>query len=137
MVFGLELKFEIIILMRSHHLLSMIAALLILISPSVSADYHNKSWKPQAIKYDWLQLTSGEWLKGEFMSMCNEILEFDSKKLDLLFIMISTLKSEITRDLDLDISAVWDRISHPTEDDTGNLPEPDDYRLLLGLSYSF
>ena len=51
--------------------------------------------------------------------------------------MIATLKSENTRDLDLDISAVWDRISHPTEDDTGNLPEPDDYRLLLGLSYSF
>jgi hypothetical protein len=51
--------------------------------------------------------------------------------------MIATLKSEITRDLDLDISAVWDRISHPTEDDTGNLPNPDDYRLLLGVSYSF
>jgi hypothetical protein len=68
MVFGLELKFEIIILMPSHHLLSMIAALLILISLSVSADYHNKSWKPQAIKNDWLQLTSGEWLKGELMN---------------------------------------------------------------------
>ena len=51
--------------------------------------------------------------------------------------MMATFKSEITRDLDLDISAVWNRISQPTEDDTGNLPEPDDYRLLLGLSYSF
>ena len=64
-------------------------------------------------------------------------LSLIAKKLDLLLIMMATFKSEITRDLDLDISAVWDRISQPTEDDTGNLPEPDDYRLLLGLSYSF
>jgi hypothetical protein len=51
--------------------------------------------------------------------------------------MIATLESEITGDLDLNISAVWDRISHPTVDDLGNIPEPNDFRFLLGVSYSF
>ena len=51
--------------------------------------------------------------------------------------MIATLQSEISRDLDFDISAVWDRITHPTIDDTGFEPEQDDYQVLLGMSYSF
>ncbi|MFV2060620.1 MAG: DUF481 domain-containing protein [Gammaproteobacteria bacterium] len=51
--------------------------------------------------------------------------------------MIATLESEITGDLDFDISAVWDRISHPTVDDLGNIPEPNDFRFLFGVSYSF
>jgi hypothetical protein len=41
-------------------------------------------WEPEAIDYDWIQLTSGEWLKGEFKSMYNNSVEFDSDKLDLL-----------------------------------------------------
>jgi putative salt-induced outer membrane protein YdiY len=41
-------------------------------------------WEPEAVEYDWIQLTSGEWLKGEFKSMYNKSVEFDSDKLDLL-----------------------------------------------------
>lgn len=41
-------------------------------------------WEPTAVDYDWIQLTSGEWLKGEFKSMYNKSVEFDSDKLDLL-----------------------------------------------------
>lgn len=44
------------------------------------------SWRPPAIDYDWVQLTSGEWLKGEIKGMYNDVLEFDSDKLDLVFI---------------------------------------------------
>ncbi len=51
--------------------------------------------------------------------------------------MITTLKSEISKALDLDVSAVWDRITYPTSDDTGFEPEQDDFQLLLGMSYSF
>ncbi len=51
--------------------------------------------------------------------------------------MIATLESELTGRLDLDISLVWDRISQPTVDETGFVPKPDDYRLMLGVSYSF
>jgi putative salt-induced outer membrane protein YdiY len=46
----------------------------------------SKPWLPAAKEFDWVQLTSGEWLKGEIKSMYNESLEFDSDKLDLLTI---------------------------------------------------
>lgn len=43
-------------------------------------------WKTPAPVYkqefDWLKLTSGEWLKGDIISMYDEVLEFDSDKLD-------------------------------------------------------
>ncbi len=34
--------------------------------------------------FDWVQLTSGEWLKGEIIAMYEEKLEFDSDKLNVL-----------------------------------------------------
>ncbi len=40
--------------------------------------------KPTVIDFDWIQLVSGEWLKGEIKGMYKEKLEFDSDKLDLL-----------------------------------------------------
>lgn len=51
--------------------------------------------------------------------------------------MIATLESELTGSLDLDVSFLWDRISQPTVDDQGNVPKPDDYRLMFGISYSY
>ena len=44
----------------------------------------SKGWIPSAVKYDWVQLTSNEWLKGEIKGMYKDSLEFDSDKLDLL-----------------------------------------------------
>jgi len=35
-------------------------------------------------QFDWIQLTSGEWLKGEFQSMYDDSVEFDSDVLGLL-----------------------------------------------------
>lgn len=43
----------------------------------------SKHWLPAAKAFDWVQLTSGEWLKGEIKSMYNDSLEFDSDKLDM------------------------------------------------------
>lgn len=34
-------------------------------------------------EYDWLRLSSNEWLKGDILSMYDEELEFDSKELEL------------------------------------------------------
>ena len=45
-----------------------------------------KAWVPSAIDFDWVQLTSNEWLKGEIKGMYKDSLEFDSDKLDLLHI---------------------------------------------------
>ncbi len=40
--------------------------------------------KPTALDFDWIQLVSGEWLKGEIKGLYKDSLEFDSDKLDLL-----------------------------------------------------
>ena len=38
---------------------------------------------PPTDKFDWLQTTSGEWLKGELKALYSGSLEFDSKKFNL------------------------------------------------------
>jgi len=67
-------------------LLSVFAA------PVVFAENGDAVWAPSATEFDWVQLTSGEWLKGEIKSMYNETLEFESDKLDLLEIEMEDVK---------------------------------------------
>jgi putative salt-induced outer membrane protein YdiY len=51
--------------------------------------------------------------------------------------IIGTFESEITGSLDFDISLIWDRISQPATDADGNTPEPDDYRMTVGVTYTY
>jgi hypothetical protein len=51
--------------------------------------------------------------------------------------VIATLESEITGKLDIDISVIWDRIDYPTEDADGNVPVSDDYRMMVGVTYTY
>ncbi len=51
--------------------------------------------------------------------------------------MIMTLESELTGELDLDVSLIWDRINKPTLDSDGNTPVPDDYRMTVGITYTY
>ena len=47
----------------------------------------DKTWRqltPSATHYDWIQLTSEEWLKGDLESMYEGKVEFDSDELDFL-----------------------------------------------------
>ena len=37
--------------------------------------------EPNPADYDWVKLTTGEWLKGDIMSLVDEVFEFDSEKL--------------------------------------------------------
>ncbi|CAH0991210.1 hypothetical protein SIN8267_01312 [Sinobacterium norvegicum] len=48
---------------------------------------------PKAEKWDWLQLTSGEWLKGEVIVLYNDAVEFDSDELDEVTIDLEDIKS--------------------------------------------
>ena len=50
---------------------------------------------------------------------------------------IATLESELTGRLDIDISLIWDRVTHPTEGADGNTPVPDDYRMTVGLTFTY
>jgi hypothetical protein len=47
---------------------------------------------PPDDKFDWIQLTSGEWLKGELKFLYDFQVEFDSKKLDLLTFDLEDVK---------------------------------------------
>lgn len=50
---------------------------------AIKDETSSKPLLPAAKEFDWVQLTSGEWLKGEIKSMYNDSLEFDSDKLDM------------------------------------------------------
>jgi len=55
--------------------------------PAFSTNDFRTSWQippPGDNKFDWVQLKSGEWLKGEIKSMQGDKLSFDSDELDLL-----------------------------------------------------
>lgn len=42
------------------------------------------AWVPPPDTFDWIQLKSGEWLKGRLKAMQERKLEFDSEKMDLV-----------------------------------------------------
>ncbi len=48
---------------------------------------------------------------------------------------ILTLETELTDKLDFDVTGVWDRIKDPVQDQDGNIPERDDFRIMVGLGY--
>jgi putative salt-induced outer membrane protein YdiY len=50
---------------------------------------------------------------------------------------VNTISLDITKRLDIDFSFVWDRITNPTVDANGVLPEPDDYRFVVSLALDF
>lgn len=50
---------------------------------------------------------------------------------------VLSLAVDLPRDLDLDLSFIWDRVNDPQREDGGDLPEPDDFRMLVGLGWSF
>jgi len=50
---------------------------------------------------------------------------------------ITTLETDLTGDIDLDLSFIWDRIEHPQADSDGIIPDKDDYQLIVGLGIEF
>ncbi len=50
---------------------------------------------------------------------------------------VTTLSIDITKRFDLDISFTWDRIANPKVGSDGVQPEPDDYRMAVGLGLDF
>jgi putative salt-induced outer membrane protein YdiY len=61
-------------------------AIVSIISASGIAAEETDGWKPpppMPDEFDWVQMTSGEWLKGEIIAMYDEDLEFDSDEFDL------------------------------------------------------
>lgn len=63
------------------------AGVLAFVSSNVLANNSVKTWqKPTPVfdqKFDWLRLTSNEWLKGDIISLYDDELDFDSDQFDL------------------------------------------------------
>lgn len=87
----------------------LFVAVAVLFSASVfAAAEQNKTWEelePELNGYDWVQTTSGEWLKGEIKSIYRESLTFDSDNLGIVtidFEDIAKLLSKEPMDVGLD-----------------------------------
>ncbi len=66
--------------------MAAVSLLIPLLSVAVVEDQKNWDdfYPPPDAEFDWIQLTSGEWLKGDLKVLYNYTLEFDSDELDLL-----------------------------------------------------
>lgn len=51
--------------------------------------------------------------------------------------MVTSLSVDLTDDLELDLSFVWDRVNQPAANVDGVVPKPDDFRTTVGVSWSF
>ncbi|MEE9367731.1 MAG: DUF481 domain-containing protein [Pontiella sp.] len=51
--------------------------------------------------------------------------------------MLTKLSFDVIKDLDLDVSIIWDRIEKPQAKTDGSVPEQDDYQLIVSLAYDF
>lgn len=51
--------------------------------------------------------------------------------------LLTALSSDLSGNFDIDITLVWDRTESPPPLEDGSVPEQDDFRLLVGISYEF
>jgi hypothetical protein len=67
--------------------------------PASPAPETNSPWPGPDVSdgFDWIELTSGEWLKGELKAMQSDTLEFDSDKLDLLKLDWEDVRQVVTK----------------------------------------
>jgi hypothetical protein len=66
---------------------AVLFAIALRLSVGVAAAQRPEAWQPPPPvpdAFDWIQLTSGEWLKGELIALYDGSLEFDSDELDKL-----------------------------------------------------
>ncbi len=48
---------------------------------------------------------------------------------------VFTIETELTDELDFDVSAVWDHVRSPVADENNITPNQDDFRIMVGLGY--
>ncbi|ADE55631.1 DUF481 domain-containing protein [Coraliomargarita akajimensis] len=79
---------------------SLLGLLLLTVASAAESTQQAESFNPPAPAYDpdwdWLKLTSGEWLKGEVKSLYNDELEFDSDNLGIVVIDAEDIEQLIT-----------------------------------------
>ncbi len=51
--------------------------------------------------------------------------------------MVTTVSTDLIGDIDFDVSLIWDRTDSPQPAADGTIPEPDDFRLNVGVGFEF
>ena len=88
---GAFLRFRLLVLVAAIGLAAMPGAAVRAQSPPTATP---SAFEPPPDKqYDWIQLTSDEWLKGELKGLYAFSLEFDSDKLELQVLDWEDVKS--------------------------------------------
>ena len=67
------------------------------VEPAEEIDPWEAFMPPPDSEFDWIQLTSGEWLKGDFKVLYNNEVEFDSDEMDLQTFDLEDVKRMRTR----------------------------------------
>lgn len=94
----------------------------------------------QPIRQNALGFVAKTNLDAELTSWLDFIFQYDVQLMKpsaggYIHHMETTLDSEITRRLDLELTVIWDKVSHPTVNAQGILPKSDDMRLVVGISF--
>lgn len=87
-------------------------------------------------------LTLGSRLDIELTSRLDYFLSYTAQIVDeengsYVHEVVTTLSSDITGNLDLDLTLVWNHTQEPRRAEDGTLPEQDDYRFSVSVSYEF
>jgi len=101
---------------------------------SVEPGEPNGEWSPVGTIRSDLVVDITSWLEWEFLVNMSFLEEGAGK---YQHHVVSTLSTDLVGNLDLDVSLVWDRTEVPQAAEDGTIPEQDDYRMIVSLSYDF
>ena len=101
---------------------------------SVAAGESNGEWSPVGTFSSDLDIELTSWLDYE-LEIGMTFLEEEAGKYQ--HHVVSTLSTDLVSDLDLDVSIIWDRTEVPQIAEDGTVPEQDDYRMVISLTYDF
>ncbi|WP_297433083.1 DUF481 domain-containing protein [Sulfurimonas sp.] len=77
--------------------MKQIVLLLMLLFTYGQAEYLENAQVPKEAKSDWMELQSGEWIRGSFKGMYSGKMEFDSEEFGLVKFDVSDVKQLITQ----------------------------------------
>jgi hypothetical protein len=86
--------------------------------------------------------TIGTDFEMEITSWMDYLLSFqatfiDEKSGQYQHHLLTTLSTDLIGNVDFDVSLVWDRTEQPPPDSSGETPEKDDFRFMIGIGYDF
>jgi Protein of unknown function, DUF481 len=87
-------------------------------------------------------LTLGTYFDTELTKRLDYELRYNLRIVDeqngeLIQNLVTTLSSDITGNLDLDLTLTWDRTEKPQPRENGEVPDQDDFRFTVSIAYEF